>query len=209
MNCEAVLELVAADRADGDTAVAAHLEVCPQCRVRVPAAETLGRHLRDPLLWEEPPEHLAEAIVEEVAGESQARPPRRRWWFLGIAAVLALVVLGLAQLTGRPDWQVDLRGGPAAPGAAATVSGWNLEEGTKMVLEISGLEPAPRDSYYELWLTAPDGRHVSAGTFVNAGRVEVTAGVRRSEFPRLWITREPADNDPAPFPETVLDTPPA
>lgn len=208
MNCEAVLESVAMGRSEDDSAVAAHLEICPQCRVRLPAAETLGRHLRDPLLWEDTPEYLAESIVEHIAGETQPRQPRRRWWILGMAAAVALVVLGLAQLTGRPDWTVQLRGGPAAPGAAATISGWNVEEGTRMVLDIRGLDPAPRDSYYELWLTAPDGRHVSAGTFVKAGQVEVSAGVRRSEFPRLWITREPADDDPAPFPETVLDTPP-
>lgn len=98
---------------------------------------------------------------------------------------------------------------PAAPQASARVSGWNMDYGTKMMIEVAGLDPTGPDAYYEIWLTAPDGRHVSAGTFRMSGRFEVMAGVRRSEFPRIWITLEPADDDPAPNPQTVLDTPAA
>jgi len=78
-----------------------------------------------------------------------------------------------------------------------------------MVLEVWGLDPADDGSYYELWLTAPDGRHVSAGTFRDSGRFEVVAGVRRSDFPRIWVTLEPADDDPGPTSRTVLDLPDA
>jgi hypothetical protein len=76
-----------------------------------------------------------------------------------------------------------------------------------MVLLVEGLEPAPAGHYYEIWMTAPDGRHVSAGTFQGSGRVTASAGVRRSEFPRIWITLEEVGGDLGPSPETYFDMP--
>lgn len=209
MNCDAVLERVAQGGWEADSAVSSHLAVCPQCRVRVIPAETLGTHLRDPLLWEEPPARLRDEVVNAVAGESATRESRPRWWFLGAVAGLALTVLAAIGLSDRPDWTTELAPGPHAPGATASVEGWNTEHGTKMVVEVDGLEPTGSDAYYELWLTAPDGRHVSAGTFRMSGRFEMMAGVRRADFPRLWVTHEPADDDPGPFSRTVLDMPEA
>lgn len=209
MNCESVLERIALGAWEDDVNVASHLAVCPQCRVRVEPAEGLGRRLSDPLLWEEPPNGLRDQVLVAVAGESSARQRRPYRWIVGMAAVLAVVVLAGIRLGDRPDWSIALAPGTDASDAAATVEGWNTEHGTRMVVEVAGLEPTGRDAYYELWLTAPDGRHVSAGTFRTSGRFEMMAGVRRSDYPRLWITREPADDDPGPFPETVLDTPEA
>lgn len=206
MNCETILELVSEGRSPETPAVEAHLAVCAQCRARVPAARTLGARLRDPLMWEDPPPYLVEEVVQAVAGEAVVHRRRPRGWILGAAATIA-VVLTVAGLANRADWTVELVAGEAAPGATATVAGWNQDHGTRMVLEVGGLEPAEAGTYYELWLTAPDGRHVSAGTFRESGRIEVTAGVRRSEFPHLWITHEPTDDDTSPFGETVLDTP--
>ncbi|HEX2152633.1 MAG TPA: anti-sigma factor [Acidimicrobiia bacterium] len=205
MNCAAVLESVALDRWEDQTAVTSHLAVCPQCRMRVASSEALGRHLRDPLIWEEPPDELADRVVATVAGEAVAKDRRPRWWVFGVAAALALVVAIGLTMSNQPDWTVALAPAPQAPGAAATVSGWNMEHGTKMMVEVSGLEHSGSDAYYEMWLTAPDGRHVSAGTFRMSGRFEMMAGVRRTDYPRLWITLEPADNDPSPYPHMVLD----
>lgn len=209
MTCDTVLERVARGGWENDPAVSAHLSVCPQCRLQLEPAEALGRHLRDPLLWEDPPDPLRDQVVVAVAGESSAQQRRPRWWILGAVAVLALAVLVGIRLADRPDWSIELTSGPSAPQAAATVAGWNLEHGTRIVVDVAGLEPTGPDAYYEMWLTAPDGRHVSAGTFRTSGHFEMVAGVRRADFPRVWVTREPADDDPGPFPETVLDMPEA
>lgn len=209
MNCDGVLERVARGGWEDDLAVSSHLSVCPQCRVRVASAEALGRHLRDPLLWEEPPVRLREEVVVAVAGESVASHRRPRWWMFGAVAALAMAVLVVLGMTDRPDWSMELAPGPGAPEATAIVDGWNLEHGTRMLIDVDGLAPSGSDAYYEMWLTAPDGRHVSAGTFRTSGEFEMMAGVRRAEFPRVWVTREPADDDPAPFPDTVLDMPEA
>ena len=209
MNCDTILERVAAGERsidNPDAALEAHLSVCPDCRVRVARAEALGRGLRDPLMWEEPPARLSQAVADAVAGEFVHKRSRRPWWILTGAAALVAVVLGLGWFANRPDWSIDLAAGDEAPGAAATVSGWNVGGGTRMTFETTGLDQAPEGFYYEVWLTAPDGRHVSAGTFTNPRQIEVTAGVRRRDYPRIWVTLEPADDDPAPFPATVLDT---
>jgi anti-sigma factor RsiW len=205
MNCDAILELVSTGRSPEGQAVEAHLAVCAECRARVPAARALGTRLRDPLMWEDPPPHLVEEVVRAVAGEAVVHRRRPRWWIIGAAAVVGAAV-ALALLADRSDWTQELVPRPVVPEATATVAGWNLDHGTRMVLDVAGLEPAEPGTYYELWLTAPDGRHVSAGTFRDSGRIEVTAGVRRSEFPHLWVTHEPAD-DGSRFGETVLDTP--
>lgn len=211
MNCELLLERVAVEGwspDDPDPTMGAHLKVCAECRVRLPAAEALGRRLRDPLLWEDPPAGLVDSILEEATGAAYQPTPARPWWLVGVAAALVVVVLGVGALLNRPDWTVELAGGEAAPLARGVVSGWVSDGETRMVFEMENLEDAPDGSFYEVWLTSPDGRHVSAGTFRYPGRVEVVAGVRRSEFPRIWITLEPADDDTAPHPATVLDTPP-
>lgn len=209
MNCAEVLEAIARGGAS-DAGVSGHLAVCSECRARAASAETLGRHLSDPLLWEEPsPDLLDQVLVEIEGGATVDRPPNPVWRILGATAALAAFVLVGMTLGGRPDWTIDLAPGPGAPEANAVIHGWNEDYGTRMVVEVSGLEPTGTEAYYEMWLTAPDGRHVSAGTFRDSGRFEVMAGVRRSEFPRIWVTREPADSDPAPFPMTVLDMPEA
>lgn len=207
MNCDGVLELVARGR-EQDPAVASHLAVCPSCRLESERAAALGRHLRDPLLWETPPPEMEERVVTAVAQEGRARRRRRPWWMAaGAAAAVLAVTFAAIGWQGRPDWTVELDGVRSAATARAVVAGWNQPEGTRMVLEVDGLEAASPDAYYEVWLTAPDGRHISAGTFRTGGRVELTVGVRRSDYPRIWITREPADFDLSPFPDTVLDTP--
>ena len=74
-----------------------------------------------------------------------------------------------------------------------------------MVVAIEGLNPAPDGFVYEFWLS--DGPvHISAGTFHSDGEIELWSGVSRADFPRLWITLEPLDEDESPSGNTVLDT---
>jgi hypothetical protein len=120
---------------------------------------------------------------------------------------VALISIGAVAFLGQPDWRLDLVATEKAPAATAEVVGWNTDTGTRMEIIISGLNPAPSGFYYEIWMTAPDRRHVSAGTFRGSGTVSVWSAVSRAEFPRLWITLEPADGDTAISGETVLDSP--
>ena len=102
---------------------------------------------------------------------------------------------------------VPIPGTAEAPNALGVVEGWNEAAGTRVVLSVAGLAPAPAGSVYEFWFSS-DTLHVSAGTFSGSGEMELWAGVSRGAFPRLWVTLEPIDEDEAPSGVTVLDTAP-
>lgn len=206
MTCDRFLEDVMSGRVSHVTNE--HLRMCPECRSQADSVVSLGRRLRDPVLWEEPPADLRSQVVTAVSGDLRPENrPLHRWWAAAAGAAAGLALVSLAWLASRPDWEMDLVAGAAAPNAGGSVAGFVEDGATRMVFTISGFDPAPSGTYYEVWLTAADGRHVSAGTFRSPGRVEVMAGVQRSEFPRIWITLEPADGDTAPAPSTILDTP--
>lgn len=172
-----------------------------------------GLHLDDDALWVVPDADLETSIMAAIADDtgytaSRSRSPARRLRWLGplVAAAAAAAIVFIAS-TGQaePDWTVALGGTDAAPDASALVSGWNEESGTRVELDITGLAPAPDGFIYELWFSA-DEVHVSAGTFHGDGTDAILwAGVARGDFPRVWITLEPLDDDPGPG-LNILDT---
>ncbi len=99
--------------------------------------------------------------------------------------------------------EIDLDAGTGG----GVIQGWNESTGTRVVLDIEGLAPAPPGSVYELWFTRDDV-HVSAGTFTGPGEVELWVGVSRGAFPRLWVNLEPIVGDESRSGFTVLDTAP-
>ncbi len=207
MNCEEVR--VAYLASDADRSAALHVEGCAACRSRIEDLGRAGALLDDPALWEEPAPELQGQVVGLIsAGRREEAKPwlRRPLAAIGVAAV-ALTILGfgiLAQLA-NPDWTAEMPGTPEAPMAMSTVSGWNTDTGTRMLIEVEGLEPAPEGFFYEVWLSEGPV-HISAGTFTGPGEVELSSGVRRADFPRLWVTLEPIDEDESPSGVTVLDT---
>ncbi len=207
MNCEEFQARYLAGELPGG---GGHLASCPACRAATPGLDQLRARLREQVLWEEPDAALAERVVAAVAVEARpqrlaARRPARLGW-VAAAVVVLVVAIGGWWRAAAPDWRIDLAPTANAPLAVAHVAGWNTEYGTKMQLDVEGLDPVGDDAYYEVWLTSPDGRHVSAGTFRGPGEIVLWAGVTRAEFPRIWVTLEPADHDPAPSGRTVLDT---
>lgn len=198
MNCDAFrAAYLAGDHDDR------HLQVCPQCRQRLGEMDALRERLGDPLLWEAPPEGLAERVVGAIGDTSGTRSGTRRWQgWVAVAAAVA-VVGGWMLRPEAPDWSVTLA---AAGSGLATVDGWNTETGTRMELEVTGIPHLEGDAFYEIWLTSPDGRSVSAGTFGGPGIVSTWVAVRRADHPRIWITREANDGDPSPSWDVIFDT---
>ncbi len=188
-----------------------HLAGCGACRSRRPDLEAGRIALMDPAIWEEPPPELGDQVIALIAG-SQNRAPTgvgrlERWARPLAAAAVVVVAVGLFGLlrSPSPDWEVAMPGTELAPLATSTVLGWNTDAGTRMILAVEGLDPAPDGFVYEFWLS--DGPlHISAGTFAADGEIELWSGVTRAEFPRLWVTLEPLDDDESPSGHTVLDT---
>lgn len=210
MNCDEFRAAVIAG--EENVATDAHLESCPACRSHAGELRQVAATLTDRTLWAEASPELGdqiESLIVAAAGSGErATAAGRRWWWAVAAAAAAFVIAAGSFVATRPpapDWEVAMPATPLAPGASATVSGWNEEAGTRIVLTAEGLEPAPRGFIYEMWLS--DGPvHISAGTFRTGGEVKLWAGVPRSDFPRLWVTLEPLDEDASPSVATVLDT---
>ncbi len=185
-----------------------HVEGCAACRSRLSDLDAGRAALADPSLWEEPSPDLALQVEALIGSNRRSEPRKPPGWIrpLAAAAAVLLAVGGYAVL--RPptaDWEVVVPGTDLAPRASATVLGWNTSSGTRMVLRTEGLDPAPEGLMYEFWLSRGPV-HISAGTFTGGGRIELWTGVARADFPRLWVTLEPIDEDESPSALTVLDT---
>lgn len=165
-----------------------------------------GVSLDEAALWIDP----GESVEEEILGAmgTRAADRRRRRLLVSAAAVAASVIVLAAGLvmtrSAGPDWEIPLFATQEAPGASGVAKGWLEPSGTRVELEITGLAPAPDGSFYELWFS--DGPvHVSAGTFLETTDLTLWTGVSRRDFPRVWITLEPIDDDPGPG-SNVLDS---
>jgi hypothetical protein len=179
--------------------------------------------LAAPATWADPDPGLEDRVVVAIgahAGATPRRPPaqrpRRRWraWprpvhalaALAAAAVAALVVQ-LAVPNGGPGPQrfamvlSGTRLAPRAHGQATltkTRSGWRIE------LNATGLPRLDNGRYYQAWLKNKAGVLVPVGTFNNAVRITLWAGVPPTGFPTLTITRQQADGSPASSGKRVL-----
>lgn len=173
----------------------------------------LGEHglsLDDPGLWLQPERGLSGQMLSEAEAPAVAAKQRLPRWapLLAIAAVV-VAVLGVTWFAVRdqPDWSVDLGPTEAYPAAAATIDGWNVGTGTRMLLTMEGVEPAPEGFFYEMWMSEGPV-HISAGTFTETDAIELRAAVPRRDYPRLWVTLEPIDDDESPTRVVVIDTGP-
>jgi hypothetical protein len=212
MNCEM---LQAVYLAEGPTeSWGKHVGSCDACRAAQPELNALRSTLASSELWELPSDSVEDAILAAVSSPAkstdQPRVSKRRRWFAAasIAAILAIGVAASALLRDPADWSVELMAAASFDGAAAVVDGWNTDTGTRMEVAVTGIPPVGGAGYYEIWMTAPDGGTVSAGTFRSSGAISVWSGVTRRAYPRIWVTFE-TDGDPAPTGAVVFDTVPA
>lgn len=197
------------------------------------ASPELARLLADPAMWAPPDEATEDAIVAAIRAERHESAPvadaddgptnvvwpwdeARRWFapvVVGVAAALA-VLGGFAALDGGDEADDEGRllalaapaGGDDATAEANVV---DTPQGTKIVLDVTGLPPAPDGAYYELTLGEEDGGgEVSAGTFHlrgGDGSIALWAGVTLETHPELTVTLEQEDGAPGPDGEVVLE----
>lgn len=209
MNCDEFrAQYLAGENSEGATG---HLAHCAACRSRQQDIAAGRDALKDPATWEEPPPELQDQVIALVAGNrnrAATRPGRAERWLRPVAAAAALfIAVGLYGMfrAPSPDWEVAMPGTELAPLATSTIAGWNTDSGTRLVMTVKGLDPAPAGYVYEFWLSQGP-LHISAGTFSAGGEIDLWTGVTRAEFPRLWVTLEPLDDDESPSGHTVLDT---
>lgn len=157
------------------------------------------------------------ATAIDTARTRRAGPrPTRRWIATGAAAAVLAVVAGmigagLADDGGdQPEGtEFAISGTDLAPRASAVATVNMLGAGIGIRLDVQGLPPAAPGTYYEAWVSGPDGK-VSAGTFHMRGGddgVYLWSGVDPDRYPTLSVTLEDEDGDPASSGRVVLDGP--
>jgi hypothetical protein len=178
--------------------------------------------------WVEPDPGLEDRIVAAVAQESgrsragransqagigrslgdRLRLRRPALALGGLAVALVAIALANGLSTGgsgtSPQFTASVSGtalAPSAQGSATltkTPSGWRIE------LSATGLPRLAGGRFYQAWLKNPAGVLVPVGTFNDARKVTLWAGVAPSSFPELTVTRQRADGNPASSGERVL-----
>ncbi len=125
---------------------------------------------------------------------------RRRWRTFGLsAAAAAVVIIAGAVIVSTvggsgdddPQFALALEATELAPGASADVGIDTTPLGTKILLDVRDVPPAPPGSYYEAWLRIDAETGVSAGTFHlrgGDGEIELWAGVTVDDYPLFTIT---------------------
>lgn len=215
------------ERHPPDPALAAHLAGCAECtdawRQLSGASARLIAAARTLPLEADPPTQLRDRVLaaRRLAGTtpgppaipapplgSTARRLSRSGWLgriawggagalVGAAAVLVLVVVGSPRVL--PE-RIALSGSALAPAASGSVFLETLPAGSiRVELAMSGLPRSDAGHFYELWLVG-DGGRVSAGTFRSDGSPitqTFTTAADLAIYPRIGITLEPDDGDPA------------
>jgi len=189
---------------DGDDRVFdSHAKGCVECRDLRPELHSMRLALADEAVWKDPSRDLADRVVAAVALSDEPRHWGR--WLLpalvGAAAVVVAIGLAASLVRSGPDWEI--RVAQTAPELDGTIAGWNDPVGTRVVVNVDGLKPVP-GFMYELWFSS-DTVAISAGTFVTGNGVDLTVGVARVDYPRVWITLEPTNGGPLPEGDLIYD----
>lgn len=224
MNCEDVQAALLAG--ESSSAINAHLEECVECRRSIVEIDSVRADLSSSSMWAQPPAGLEDAVVAAITGaepiegsgdtadgsaSNADRRLGRRSLLVMVGSVAAAVVLVVGVLatvntSPRPDWEAVMVGSDVTPLAVGTVAGWNTEMGTRVLLEAPDLGVAPNGFVYQLWFTS-GSTNISAGTFSDATRVELTVGVSRKDYPAVWISLQPVADGPTIPGPALLYTP--
>lgn len=206
MNCD---EARASIAAGGDEASTIHVRQCGECRSVVATLLEKVAMVGDESVWAEAPRGLGERVSSVISNGSGPESRSRVAWSMAWVAAVAVVVVGLGSLAWvrvtAPDWQAVMYGTMSSVQIDAAVEGWNTPSGTRVSVDARELEPAPSGFVYEMWLSSGPV-HLSAGSFGGGEVADLFIGVSRRDFPRLWVTLEPLDEDTAPSGATVLDS---
>jgi anti-sigma-K factor RskA len=202
---------------DEETIVRSHLLTCDECRSEAESYAVVTSRLS---LAAEPttlPKGFADRVVRQIHVEhpkhAAPRRPARVLATLGLAALLLVTAtLAFFLVTSRQDLDEErslvsslLRSdeGLRLAGDDAVAALLPAKGGSVFVVE--GLDEAPENKTYQLWLLEEGRDPVSAGTFeVHEGRAVVKTNKSLEGFSGAAVTVEPEGGSPGPTTEPVL-----
>jgi hypothetical protein len=182
--------------------------------------------LNDAATWAQPDTSLEARVVAAITEEAQARPAnarvrrpafRRRlvlrrhaFALAGVAAVVvavAAIVIAVSvnsKSRAPQEFAMVISGTGLAPSAHGSATLTKTGSGWRIALSATGLPRLANGRYYEGWLKNAAGVLVPVGTFNDARRVTLWAGVPPPEFPSLTVTQQQANGNPASSGKRVL-----
>jgi len=154
----------------------------------------------------------AAPVVSLDAARRQRRPGG--WLLGGLAAAAAVAVIAIGALAvvnrdgGLSGTKVELAGSELVPEASAEATVQPQADGVRIVLQVTGLPPAPPGSFYAAWVVKEEPRtRVPIGTFHLRGgggdQIELWSGVSTDDYPVISVTRQ-SEADPAGPGEPML-----
>jgi Anti-sigma-K factor rskA len=193
----------------------------PDLRARVLAAATAGAtpapietSIETPLGAKRmaPPVTPVTPVVEgEAAAVVVDMVSRRRgphWIIAAVAGAAAALIgaVGFTQLrhqTPQVDATATLVAAAAQPGAAGAVNMRETKSGWEFRLNTTNLPLLEKPQFYEAWIEGDKGL-IPIGTFHTGVDVVLWGGVELDEYPKIVITREQEDGNPAASNDRVL-----
>jgi anti-sigma-K factor RskA len=206
-----------------------HLAMCADCRAQLDELQGLSRLLEEAAAPPfEVPTSLREktfAAVERATAQQDAQEEQRNRGatkrprfsravaVLGAAAGVLGLVLGLSLFQPEPAFATVALVSPTGGPEHGTARGRTTPAGQVVDLKLTAMPATAPDRYYECWFVGdgdtverPD--RVSAGTFVVHGRgrlhVRVNSAAGAARYPRMAVTLEPLDGNPARTGGSVL-----
>jgi hypothetical protein len=159
--------------------------------------------------WAEPPPQVVDALLAAVAQDrtnpADVAPASKAKWPViaaavgSIAAAIALTLATVSVLESETGTVLAMNGTELEPGASGEALVRPTESGYWIGLGLSGLPPAPENSYYEGWVWSDDGDGVSIGTFHLRGGDEsviLWSGVEMADYPSIWVTLQNEGDGP-------------
>ncbi len=150
-----------------------------------------------------------------VSLDAARRKRRPGGWLLGglaTAAAVAVIAIGALAVVNRDGaiagTEVALAGSELMPDASAVAHVEPRDDGVRIVLEVTGLPPAPPGSFYAAWVVKEEPRtRIPIGTFHlrggGADQIELWSGVSTDDYPIVSVTRQ-SEADPAGPGEPML-----
>ncbi len=150
-----------------------------------------------------------------VSLDAARRKRRPGGWLLGglaTAAAVAVIAIGALAVVNRDDaiagTEVALAGSELVPEASAVAHVEPRDDGVRIVLQVTGLPPAPPGSFYAAWVVKEEPRtRIPIGTFHLRGgggdQIELWSGVSTDDYPTVSVTRQ-SEADPAGPGEPML-----
>ena len=208
------------DQEIAELAALADGSLAPERRAALEERVAASSELADLLAEQQRAVTFAQSAAEQVDAPSglrrrieAQRQPRREWAprpliVVGAAAAAVLAVaVGLSVLnsgTSSERFHAALASTALVPGAGGDATLTRTSSGWRIDLDATGLPRLDGGRFYEAWLRNGAGLLVPIGTFNDARKVTLWAGVSPKRFPTLTVTREQANGDQTSSGEKVL-----